>query len=105
MKSVNVQELKNLIDLNEDFQLVDVRESYEHEICNINGILIPMNEVPGRVEELSTDKKVIIHCRSGKRSSNVIEFLELNYELKNLYNLEGGILAWIDEIDPSLEKY
>ena len=64
-----------------------------------------MNEIPGRVEELVKEKKVIVHCRSGKRSANVIDFLEQNYQLTNLYNLEGGILAWIEEIDSSMESY
>jgi len=105
MKSITVQELKQLMDSKEEFQLIDVRETYENEICSLNGLLIPMNEIPGRVEELVKEKKVIVHCRSGKRSANVIDFLEQNYQLTNLYNLEGGILAWIDEIDSSMESY
>jgi adenylyltransferase/sulfurtransferase len=105
MKSITVQELKQLMDAKEEFQLIDVRETYENEICSLNGLLIPMNEIPGRVEELVKEKKVIVHCRSGKRSANVIDFLEQNYQLTNLYNLEGGILAWIDEIDSSMESY
>ena len=105
MKSITVQELKQLMDAKEEFQLIDVRETYENEICSLNGLLIPMNEIPGRVEELVKEKKVIVHCRSGKRSANVIDFLEQNYQLTNLYNLEGGILAWIEEIDPSMESY
>jgi len=105
MNTISVHELKTLIDNNEDFQLIDVREPYEVEICTLNGIEIPMNEIPGRVDEIATDKKVIVHCRSGKRSANVIDFLEQNHNLQNLYNLEGGILAWIDEIDPTMEAY
>ena len=50
MKSITVQELKQLIDSNESFQLIDVRETYENEICSLNGLLIPMNEIPGRVD-------------------------------------------------------
>ena len=95
MNTISVHELKTLIDNNEEFQLIDVREPYEVEICSLNGIEIPMNEIPGRVDEIATDKKVIVHCRSGKRSANVIDFLEQNHNLQNLYNLEGGILAWI----------
>jgi rhodanese-related sulfurtransferase len=105
MKSITVQELKQLMDSNEDFQLIDVRETYENEICSLNGLLIPMNEIPGRVEDLDKEKMIIVHCRSGKRSANVIDFLEQNYQLTNLYNLEGGILAWIEEIDSSMESY
>ena len=84
MKSITVQELKQLMDAKEEFQLIDVRETYENEICSLNGLLIPMNEIPGRVEELVKEKKVIVHCRSGKRSANVIDFLEQNYQLTNL---------------------
>lgn len=105
MNTISVHELKTLIDNNEDFQLIDVREPYEVEICSLNGIEIPMNEIPGRVGEIATDKKVIVHCRSGKRSANVIDFLEQNHHLQNLYNLEGGILAWVDAIDPTMEAY
>jgi adenylyltransferase/sulfurtransferase len=105
MKSITVQELKAWKDENKEFQLIDVREPYEVEICNIDGISIPMNEIPSRVDELVADKPVVVHCRSGKRSGNVIEFLEQNHQLENLYNLEGGILAWIEEVDNSLEAY
>jgi rhodanese-related sulfurtransferase len=105
MKSISVQELKAWKDENKDFQLIDVREPYEVEICTIDGVAIPMNEIPSRVEEIVADKPVVVHCRSGKRSANVIEFLEQNYQLENLFNLEGGILAWIDEVDSTLEAY
>ena len=105
MKSITVQELKAWRDENKEFQLIDVREPYEVEICNIDGISIPMNEIPSRVDELVADKPVVVHCRSGKRSGNVIEFLEQNHQLENLYNLEGGILARIEEDDSSLEAY
>jgi rhodanese-related sulfurtransferase len=102
MKSITVQELKALIDQNADFQLIDVREDSEYEAGNINGEHIPMNEVPGNVDRISKDKQVIVQCRSGKRSANVIQFLEMNHQFENLYNLEGGIIAWATEIDPEV---
>lgn len=105
MKSVTVQELKSIIDNKFDFQLIDVREPHENEICSLNGLLIPMNEVPARFEEIAKDKQVVVHCRSGMRSANVIQYLEQNHGYDNLYNLEGGILAWANEIDPSMNKY
>ncbi|MDH4472491.1 MAG: molybdopterin-synthase adenylyltransferase MoeB [Fluviicola sp.] len=105
MKSITVTELKALKDQGADFQLIDVRETYEHDICDIGGELIPMNEVPNSVDKISKDKQVIVHCRSGKRSGNVINFLEDNHGFTNLYNLEGGILAWAGEIDPTMEQY
>jgi sulfur-carrier protein adenylyltransferase/sulfurtransferase len=103
MKSVNVNELKAMIDNQEDFQLIDVREEYEYEAANLEGLLIPLGEVPARHEEISKDKPVIIHCRSGVRSANAIEFLEQNFGYTNLSNLEGGIMAWAREIDMNMQ--
>lgn len=105
MKEITVQELKKMIDIKEDFQLIDVREEHEYETANINGLLIPMGEAMDRVDEISRDKKVVIHCRSGKRSATVIAALEQHHGFTNLYNLQGGILAWASEIDPTLPKY
>ena len=105
MKSITVQELKYMIDHEEDFQLVDVREPYENDICTLNGKLIPLREIPMNSEEIDRDKKVIIHCRSGKRSGDAITFLEQQHGFTNLYNLAGGILAWASEIDPTMESY
>ena len=105
MNSLSVSELKSKIDAKEDIQVIDVRETHEVEICSIGGEHIPMAEIPARVEEVNTDKLVVIHCRSGKRSANVINYLEANYNLENLYNLEGGILAWAQEIDPDMSQY
>jgi adenylyltransferase/sulfurtransferase len=94
-----------MLDSKEDFQLIDVREPHEYEICNLGGELIPMNEVPSNLDKISKDKTVVVHCRSGARSGNIIQFLEANYGYTNLYNLKGGILAWADEIDPEMPKY
>lgn len=105
MKSKTVTELKEMLDNKEDFQLVDVREENEFEVCNLGGLLIPMNTVPDNVDKIVKDKPVVVHCRSGKRSANVIGYLETNHGYTNLYNLEGGILAWADEIDPDMPKY
>lgn len=105
MKEVTVQQLKEMMDSGESFQLIDVREGYEVEICSIGAEHIPMGEVMDRVEEIKTDVPVIIHCRSGARSANVVNALEMHHGFTNLHNLRGGILAWADEIDESLEKY
>ena len=105
MKSISVKELKELKDNNEEFQLVDVREEYEYDIANIDGELIPLGDLPDNMDKIAKDKKVIMQCRSGARSARAIKFLEENGDFDNLYNLEGGILAWSDEIDPSIEKY
>ena len=105
MKEVTVQQLKQMMDAGEKFQLIDVREPYEVEICSIGAEHIPMGEVLLRTEEIKTDIPVIVHCRSGARSANVINALEMQHGFENLHNLVGGILAWADEIDDSLEKY
>ena len=102
MKEISVTELKSMKDENKDFQLIDVREPYEYEIANIDGLLIPKGEVEEKLALISKSKKVIVHCRSGKRSADVIELLQQKYGFDNLYNLEGGILAWAKEIEPAL---
>ena len=98
MKEISVTELKNLVDTKADFQLIDVREEHEFEEANLNGELIPMGEVLDRVNEISKDKQVVVHCRSGKRSATIIGALESQHGFTNLYNLKGGILAYIEEI-------
>jgi len=105
MKEVTVQELQRLKDSGEDFQLIDVREPYEYEICNLEGELIPMSEIPNNVEKIARDKKVVLHCRSGKRSGDMLLWLEKNHGFDNLYNLKGGILAWAKDIDPEMPTY
>jgi len=82
-----------------------VREPHEYEIANIGAELIPMGEVMDNIDKISKTKQVIIHCRSGARSGAIVQALESEMGFNNLYNLTGGILAYADEIDPSLEKY
>jgi sulfur-carrier protein adenylyltransferase/sulfurtransferase len=105
MKEVTVQELQELKNSGTDFQLIDVREPYEYDICNLEGELIPMSEIPNNVDKISKDKKVVIHCRSGKRSGDMLLWLEKNHGFTNLYNLKGGILAWARDIDPEMPTY
>ena len=105
MKEVTVLELKAMQDKKEDYQLIDIREEYEFDICQIGGELIPMGEVVENLDKISKTKKVVVHCRSGKRSASVVQMLEQQHGYTNLYNLKGGILAWADEIDTSLAKY
>ena len=105
MKEVTVQELKELKESGADFQLIDVREPHEYEICNLEGELIPMSEIPHNVDKISKDKKVVLHCRSGKRSGDMLLWLEKNHNFSNLYNLKGGVLAWAKEIDPEFPTY
>jgi sulfur-carrier protein adenylyltransferase/sulfurtransferase len=105
MKEITVQELQKLKESGADFQLIDVREPYEYDICNLEGELIPMSEIPTNVDKIAKDKKVVIHCRSGKRSGDMLLWLEKNHGFDNLYNLKGGILAWAKEIDSDMPVY
>lgn len=105
VKEITVEQLYDLKRSDEDHQLIDVRETYEYEIANIGGELIPLKTVLDEVGKVSSDKRVIVHCRSGKRSADAIKLLEDKYGFTNLYNLKGGILAYADEVDHSLAKY
>jgi rhodanese-related sulfurtransferase len=98
MKEITVQNLKQLKDTNADYQLIDVREEHEFEEVNLGGHLIPLGDILNRANEISKDKKVVVHCRSGKRSATAIQALESNLGYDNLYNLKGGIVAYMEEI-------
>lgn len=105
VKEITVQELEQLKDQSEEFQLIDVREPYEYEIAHLDGILIPLAQIEQNVDRIASDKKVVVHCRSGARSAQAIRTLETKFGFTNLYNLKGGILAYADEIDNTLAKY
>ncbi|MGE5324102.1 MAG: molybdopterin-synthase adenylyltransferase MoeB [Actinomycetota bacterium] len=101
---ISVEDLKKKLDAKEDIFVLDVREPHEYKICNINGHLIPLNDLPKRVGELDRDKETIVHCRSGVRSARAVGFLQ-QAGFQNVTNLAGGILAWADRIDPKMPKY
>ena len=105
MKTVTVQDLKSMMDNKEVFQLIDVREQNEFDFVNMGAELIPLSVIADNIDKFNKDKKVIVHCRSGARSANVIALLEAQHGYDNLYNLTGGILAWAKEIDTSLPTY
>jgi sulfur-carrier protein adenylyltransferase/sulfurtransferase len=97
--------LKSRMDRQADFLLVDVREPVETQISEIpGGQLIPMGQLSERHAELPRDRELIIYCRSGLRSARAVQFLK-GRGFQNVHNLEGGILAWIDRIDPTQRKY
>lgn len=104
MQEITVQGLKHKIDNKEDFQLIDVRETFEYEMSNLGGENIPLSGILIEADRISKDKPVIVHCRSGKRSAAAIMQLEHD-GYTNLYNLKGGILAWAAEIEPSMQVY
>ncbi|KQN37876.1 rhodanese-like domain-containing protein [Pedobacter sp. MC2016-05] len=105
MKEISVQELKEKIDNKEDFQLIDVRETFEYEVSNLNGENIPLGGILIEADKVEKDKPVIIQCRSGKRSAAAVMQLEAQYGYENLYNLKGGILAWQEAYDPNMPVY
>ena len=100
-----VEELKTRLDRHESFLLLDVREPQEFEICRIPGsVLIPLGDLPSRLFELEGRDDMIVHCKSGVRSGKAVKLLrEAGYSKAR--NLKGGILAWINRIDPTLPKY
>ncbi len=95
---IDVKELKEKREKGEDFVLIDVREPYEHEEFNIEGELIPLGNFPGVIPELEDrkDKEIILYCRSGRRSGMAQQMLQ-QAGFNNVRNLEGGVLAWIEE--------
>ncbi len=105
MPEMEVTELKRRLDAKEDVFILDVREPHEYQICNLNGHLIPMNDVPKRISELDPEREMVVHCRSGVRSAKVIGYLLQQGFTGKLHNLKGGILAWADQVDPTMPKY
>jgi|ERR1043166_6915646 adenylyltransferase/sulfurtransferase len=106
MQQITATELKAKMDAGEDVQLIDVRQPDEHAFARIEGAtLIPMSEIMSRMNELDQTRDTVVYCRSGVRSARVIETLQQSGYAGKLNNLAGGILAWSDEVDPSIPKY
>ena len=101
---ISVEELKKLRDEGADFTLLDVREPREYQICHLDGKLIPLGQLPSRLDELDRNAHIVVHCRSGGRSANAVKVLR-GAGFTNAWNVNGGILAWIERIDPSLTPY
>jgi sulfur-carrier protein adenylyltransferase/sulfurtransferase len=103
--TMSAQELKQKMDAREPFELIDVREAFEYEIARIDGAkLIPLGEIAQRADELQGDRPIVVHCHSGRRSAEAVRLLQRR-GFGNIYNLQGGIDAWSDQIDPSVPKY
>ena len=102
---ITVEDLKARIDSKEKFVLLDVREPFEWDIARIDGArLIPLGELSTRLGELNPADEIVVQCKSGGRSARAVEFL-LQNGFSRVSNLAGGILAWADQIDPSVERY
>jgi rhodanese-related sulfurtransferase len=106
MQEITPTELKTRLDAGEDIQLIDVREQNEYDFCSIAGAKhIPLGQVMQRMDEIDPARDTVVHCRSGVRSANAIVGLMRSGFTGSLTNLRGGILAWSDEVDPSVPKY
>src|SRR5438128_7685690 len=103
--AMSAHELKRKMDAREPFELIDVRETFECEIAQIDGAkLIPLREIAERADELQREDPIVIHCHSGQRSAQAVRLLQQR-GFANVYNLEGGIDAWSDQVDPGVPKY
>ncbi|MCI0404311.1 MAG: molybdopterin-synthase adenylyltransferase MoeB [Acidobacteria bacterium] len=101
---ITVEELKQKLDAREDVFILDVREPHEYQICNLNGYLLPLGDLPKRAHELDSSREIVAHCRSGVRSAKAVDFLR-QAGFRKVKNLKGGILAWAEKIDPRMPKY
>ena len=101
---ISVEELKKRLDEHADLFILDVREPHEYQIANLGGYLIPLNDLPKRVNELDSSKEIVVHCASGIRSARAVNFLK-DLGFRKVRNLVGGINAWAENIDPSLPSY
>ncbi len=102
---ITVQELKQRLDRREQLFVLDVRNPEEYQICRLPGtVLIPLPQLPQRFGELDKNREIVVHCKSGMRSMKAIQFLR-THGFTKLKNLKGGIVAWSEQVDPSVPKY
>jgi molybdopterin/thiamine biosynthesis adenylyltransferase/rhodanese-related sulfurtransferase len=98
------EELKRRLDAGEDLFVLDVREPHEYQIANLGGYLIPLGDLPKRVNELDSSREIVAHCKMGGRSAKAVDFLR-QAGFKKVRNLAGGINAWSEKVDPKVPKY
>jgi sulfur-carrier protein adenylyltransferase/sulfurtransferase len=107
LPEIGVQDLKEKLEAGERVAVLDVREPHEYEVANLEAQgakLIPLGELPERLAELNQNDEIAVHCKTGGRSARAVKLLQ-NAGFGNVYNVEGGITAWSEEIDPSIPKY
>lgn len=106
MQEMTVEQLKSRLEQNADKPLlIDVREPWEFAVCHIDGSkLVPMREIPNKLNDIEADKDIIVICHTGMRSRQVCYFLE-NAGFGNVFNLSGGVHAWAQQIDPNMPTY
>jgi adenylyltransferase/sulfurtransferase len=106
-QEIDVAELKRRVDEGESFQLIDVREQYEWDICNLadaGARLVPLQALAQTLEELDRNQPVVIHCRSGPRGTHAVAYLR-TMGFEDVVNVAGGILAWAEAYDPDMQVY
>lgn len=101
---IQAEDLKSRLDHGENLFLLDVRDEYEFEISNIGGHLIPLPELPKRLNELNTRQEIVALCKMGPRGVKAVELLQKR-GFQKVSNLRGGIHAWSDRVDHSVRKY
>lgn len=105
VRQITPKEIKARLDAGDPLTLIDVREDYELEIASIPAKHIPKDEILQRISEVPRSGDVVIFCRSGGRSQAVVTALQSQLGFTNLFNMQGGILRWADEVDSTLQKY
>jgi adenylyltransferase/sulfurtransferase len=105
VKEISVQDLYDWQVKGKKFKLIDVREPFEYKIVQIGGELIPLATVSEHADQIPRDMDVVVYCKAGVRSLKAIRELEEKFGFSNLYNLKGGILAYIDQVQPELIRY
>ena len=106
VSEMTATELKQRLDNGDNIQIVDVREAHEVAIAQIpNSVHIPLGQVMNRMSEIDPNRETVVHCKMGGRSARAIMALKQSGFTGNLFNLKGGIIAWSNEVDPSVPKY
>lgn len=98
-------EVNSGINNNESITIIDVREPYEHDICNIGALHIPMAEITNRIAEIPLNSTIVVMCKSGNRAEAVANLLKAEHGVDQVAVMKGGIMAWIEEVDSNLEVY
>lgn len=105
IKEIDALELHQWETSGVDYQIIDVREPHEYEIVNIGAELMPLGTVVQNADRIDRTRKVVVQCKTGNRSGKAIRELEEKFGFENLYNLKGGILGYIRDVNPELTKY
>lgn len=105
MKTLTPEELVSLRSSGKPIVVFDIREAYECDIVSIEATHFPMGEIMGNIDKIPTDKPVVFFCKTGQRAEALVDLLTTQHGFTNLHNLEGGILGYVEAVDPSLPTY